>query len=450
VQWVVIGVWQTEHGWERFYQLTANVAGELVRAAEEDGRFRIIGVRIIGVLRSEVVRAQAEGSGAVGDTVVEATSDERDVAGGELEGSLWVVEPQPGMAPHDGMDGELDGTGQAHPPGGSCDRTSEDATGRSCAGEVFLEHIHPLRVSRSNSSGSRIDSLIRTGDDGAMTEASELTLVLGGTGKTGTRVARRLTGLGLPVRTAARHGGDVRFDWDDPATHRNALEGADRVYLIAPVMRTRFAPQVSTFLDLAEAVGVRHVTYLSAYGVEVAPPEVALRAVELDLMGRTALTHSIVRPAWFMQNFSETFLMPVDDAIVVPTGSGGEAFVDAGDIAAVAAATLAEPEGHAGAEYAPTGPDILTVSEAADIIGSVTGRPVRHVDTDRLAWVETVVSAGVPAEYGEMLQMLTETVASGHGSRPNDDIEKVIGAPPGNFTDFAKRTAAAWSRDRTP
>ena len=283
-----------------------------------------------------------------------------------------------------------------------------------------------------------------------MAEARSTTLVLGGTGKTGTRVANRLTRLGLPVRTAARHGADVRFDWDDPATHRNAVEGADRVYLIAPVMRTRFAPQVSAFLDLAEGVGVRHVTCLSAYGIEFAPSDVALRAVELDLMGRSTLTHSIVRPAWFMQNFSETFLLPVDDAIVVPTGSGGEAFVDAEDIAAVVAATLAEPKAHAGAEYAPTGPDTLTVGEAADIIGSVTGRTVRHVDIDRRAWVESVIASGVPAEYGEILQMLTETIASGLGARPNDDIEKVTGVPPGNFTDFARRTAAAWAADEAP
>ena len=280
-----------------------------------------------------------------------------------------------------------------------------------------------------------------------MTEPSNLTLVLGGTGKTGARVASRLTELGLPVRTAARHGGDVRFDWDDPAIHRNAIEGADRVYLIAPVMRTRFAPQVSAFLDLAEVEGVRHVTYLSGYGIEFAPADVALRAVELDLMARSTLTHSIIRPAWFMQNFSQTFLMPVDDAIVVPTGSGGEAFVDAEDIAAVAAATLADPAAHAGAEYAPTGPDILTVSEAADIIGSVTGRPVRHVDIDRLSWVDGVIATGVPAEYGEMLQMLTETIASGRGLQPNDDVEKVTGAPPRSFMDFARRTAAAWAGD---
>ena len=239
----------------------------------------------------------------------------------------------------------------------------------------------------------------------------------------------------------------MTFDWDDVATHPPALEGATRLYLVAPVMRSRFAPQVSALLDLAEAAGVQHVTYLSAYGMEFAPAEVALRAVELDLVGRSALTHSIVRPAWFMQNFSETFLRPVDDAIVVPTGSGGEAFVDVEDVAAVAAATLAKPESHAGAQYSPTGPDILTVSDAADIIGSVTGRPVRHLDIDKHSWVEAVIASGVPAEYGEILQMLTETIASGRGSRPNDDIQKVTGAPPGSFTDFARRTAVAWTED---
>jgi uncharacterized protein YbjT (DUF2867 family) len=151
-----------------------------------------------------------------------------------------------------------------------------------------------------------------------VTNASKTILLLGGTGKTGSRVAAKLTKLGLSVRTAARNGVDVRFDWGDPTTHAAALADVDRVYLVALVLRTDFADQVSSFPDLAEAASVRHVTYLSAFGVDHAPPQVAHRAVELDLMGRSALTHSILRPAWFMQNFSETFLKPVDGVITVP------------------------------------------------------------------------------------------------------------------------------------
>jgi uncharacterized protein YbjT (DUF2867 family) len=269
--------------------------------------------------------------------------------------------------------------------------------------------------------------------------------VIGGTGKTGSRIAARLRGLGLPVRTAARDGGDVHFEWDDPTTHQQALDGASRLYLMAPVMRTTFAPQLSAFLDLAKAAGVCHVTYLSMYGMESAPAEMATRAVELDLIGRSSLTHSILRPAWFMQNFSEGFLRPLDGAVVVPTGSGGEAFVDVDDIAAVAAATLANPNAHAGAAYAPTGPEALTVSEAAEIIGRATGRPVQYVDIGRETWIEGVLAAGVPAEYGQMLRFLTETVASGAGSTPNNDVERVTGAPPTSFADFARRNAVAWT-----
>jgi uncharacterized protein YbjT (DUF2867 family) len=310
---------------------------------------------------------------------------------------------------------------------------------------VFLQDVHGVSVSRNDRSARRIDPRATWRNHDDMTNASKTVLVLGGTGKTGTRVARRMTELGHAVRTAARNGADVRFDWDDPATHRPALDGADRVYLVPPVMRTRFAAQVAAFLDLAEAARVRHVTYLSAYGIEMAPPEVALRAVELDLIGRTSMSHSILRPAWFMQNFSETFLKPIDGAISVPTGDGGEAFVDAEDIAAVAAATLADSGSHAGAEYAPTGPDRLTIREAAGAIGTMTRQALRHVDVDRRAWVEGVIASGVPAEYGEMLTLLTETVASGRGSQPNDDVRAVTGAPPTSFAEFARRSESAWA-----
>src|SRR6478752_7181225 len=206
-----------------------------------------------------------------------------------------------------------------------------------------------------------------------MLTSTSLTLVLGATGKTGSRIANRLLSHGLPVRTAARSGADAHFDWDDPETYAPALEGVDRVYLLGPVMRTDFAEQVSVFLDRAEAAGARHITYLSAYGIDAAPPETAMRSAELDLLGRPGLTHAILRPAWFMQNFSETFLKPADGAIVVPTGDGTESFIDADDIAAVASATLADPQAHAGAQYVLTGPEALTIAGAAKIISDVSG-----------------------------------------------------------------------------
>ena len=71
---------------------------------------------------------------------------------------------------------------------------------------------------------------------------------LGARAKTGSRLAAKLAKLGLNVRTAARHGGDVHFEWDDAAPYRPALRCIDRLCLAAPVMRTDFADPVATFL----------------------------------------------------------------------------------------------------------------------------------------------------------------------------------------------------------
>src|SRR5689334_13664786 len=59
-------------------------------------------------------------------------------------------------------------------------------------------------------------------------------LVLGATGKTGSRVAERLSAHEVSVRTAARSGADARFDWDNQATWEQTLRGATGLYLVSP------------------------------------------------------------------------------------------------------------------------------------------------------------------------------------------------------------------------
>jgi uncharacterized protein YbjT (DUF2867 family) len=175
----------------------------------------------------------------------------------------------------------------------------------------------------------------------------------------------------------------VIFDWDDPSTYAGALAGVDRVYLVTPVMRVRYADQVAAFLKRAEATGVRHVTLLSTYNGDRAPEEVDVAAVERLVASREAFTHSILRPAWVMQNFTDDHLPIINGALVVPSGGGAEAFVDAADIAAVAAETLIDPDAHAGAGYALTGPQAITFDEVAATIVTVSGRPVAYLDIDQ-------------------------------------------------------------------
>jgi uncharacterized protein YbjT (DUF2867 family) len=290
-----------------------------------------------------------------------------------------------------------------------------------------------------------IEALTLPGDHEFMNSTDDhQVLVLGATGKTGSRVAARLSAHGVSVRTAARSGTDVHFNWDNPATWEEALGGATGLYLLSPVLRIDFASLVAQFLDQAERAGVRHVTYLSAYGMEHAPAEVAMRAVELDLAARGSLASTVIRPAWFMEDFSETFLQPVNDEITVPAGDGAEAFVSVEDIASVAAVTLTNPEQHAGRAYAPTGPQALTMDEAAQLISAAARRAITYRDTDREGWIAAMVSTGIPAEYAQVLRPLTATVADGNGARPNSDVLEVTGTAPVTFAEFAAKTAPAW------
>jgi hypothetical protein len=86
----------------------------------------------------------------------------------------------------------------------------------------------------------------------------------------------------------------------------------------------------------------------------------------------------------------------------------------------------------------------MTVGDAAHVIATITGQPIKHADIDRKAWIQASIAAGLPADYSGMLALLTETIASGHGSQPNDDVAKVTGRPPTTFTDYVRRTASQW------
>jgi uncharacterized protein YbjT (DUF2867 family) len=278
-----------------------------------------------------------------------------------------------------------------------------------------------------------------------MTRTSPATLILGGSGRTGSLVAKQIADRGARARTASRHSSDVHFDWDDPTTYADALEAVDRIYLVTPVMRVRYADHVAAFLEQAAPAGVRHVTLLSTYNGDRAPDEVDIAAVERLVASCEAFTHSILRPAWVMQNFTDDHLPVINGTLMVPSGGGSEAFVDAADIAAAAAETLLNPSAHAGASYALTGPEAMKFDEVAATIAAVTGQPVAYQDVDQETWINGAVAAGVPADYAPMLRWLSGAIIAGSGSTPTGDVETILGRRATSFESFAERNAAAWT-----
>lgn len=273
-------------------------------------------------------------------------------------------------------------------------------------------------------------------------------LVLGGTGKTARRLVPLLRERGATVRPASRNPrgeGAVRFDWDDPATWDRALEGADRVYLVPPAFDPAPDRQMVPFLERAAAAGIRRAVLLSALGVEQGP-EVGQRAVELALPAIIP-DSAILRPTWFMENFSEgVFAGPIaaSDVIALPAGDAPYSFVAAGDIAAVAAAALTE-DGHGGSELALSGPTAVTHAEAAELIGAARGRPVRYVDVPPDDFRAQLEGSGLDPGYVAILLMLFEVGRTGATAVIFDTVQRVAGRPATAFADYAVAAAPAWS-----
>jgi uncharacterized protein YbjT (DUF2867 family) len=263
------------------------------------------------------------------------------------------------------------------------------------------------------------------------------TLVLGGTGKTGRRVAERLEARGLPVRIGSRSG-EPPFDWEDRSTWATALEGMGSVYVAYyPDLAVPGAAEtVGSFAELAVRSGVPRLVLLAGRGEpEAEEAEQAVRDTGAEL--------TILRSTWFAQNFSEDFWRDyvLSGEVALPAGDTPEPFVDVDDVADVAVAAVTE-DGHVGQLYELTGPRLLTFAEAVDEISRAVGRKISYVPVS----IEEVVAAAyedVPGEVIELLTYLFGEILDGRNAHVTDGVQRALGRQPRDFADYARDAAAS-------
>ena len=265
---------------------------------------------------------------------------------------------------------------------------------------------------------------------------SKLILVLGASGKSGRRVTERLTAAGRPVRAASRSG-ETRFDWEDEATWAPALAGVDAVYITyyPDLAFPGAADSVGTFADLAVANGVKRLVLLSGRGEEAA------RQAEMRVENSGA-DWTIVRCAFFNQNFSEVFVDAVRyGALALPGGESAEPFLDADDIADVVFAALTD-DLHIGQLYELTGPRLLTFTEAAAELSTAVGREVQYLPVTAEEYASELVTYGLSEEEAVGISELFAEVLDGRNSYLTNGVQQALGRPPRDFADFARNTAA--------
>ena len=267
-------------------------------------------------------------------------------------------------------------------------------------------------------------------------------LVLGASGKTGRRVTERLSAAGIAMRAASRSG-ETLFDWEDEATWAPAMAGVDAAYIVyyPDLAFPGAADTVGAFADLAVANGVKRLVLLSGRGEEAA------RQAEVRVENSGA-DWTLVRCAFFNQNFSEAFADAVRYGVLaLPAGATAEPFLDADDIADVVVAALADDR-HIGQLYELTGPRLLTFTEAAAQLSIAVGREVQYVPVTPEAYAAELATYGLPEEVAVAISELFAEVLDGRNAHLADGVQRALGRPPRDFTDFTRDAAASGVWDR--
>ncbi|MGX8011449.1 NAD(P)H-binding protein [Mesorhizobium sp. ORM8.1] len=267
-------------------------------------------------------------------------------------------------------------------------------------------------------------------------------LILGGTGKTGRRLAERLAARNVPVRIGSRSAAPS-FDWLDRSTWDAALADVGAVYIsyYPDIAVPGAAETVGAFAELAVRHGIKRLVLLSGRG------ETEAQRAE-EMVKASGADWTILRCSWFSQNFSEGFLVEniLEGHVALPVGNVGEPFVDADDIADVAEAVLTKP-GHVGQLYELTGPRLLSFADAVAEIGKAAGRDIRYRQISHAEFTSAVATHNLPPEIAWLLNELFTEVLDGRNENLTDGVQRALGRQPKDFSTYATETAASgiWS-----
>jgi uncharacterized protein YbjT (DUF2867 family) len=277
---------------------------------------------------------------------------------------------------------------------------------------------------------------------------SKRILVTGATGTVGRDVANLLYKKGAMVRAGVRDQAKARtrfnddialvtFDFENEGSFAGALDGVEKVFLLPPLLPNQ-VEVTNAFVDAAKRAGIRHLVKLSAIGIDDGAGSTVAKshAANEQHIRDSGLAFTFLRPNSFMQNFI-TYFPPRNGTIYLPWGNGTASFVDTRDIASVAAEALTGA-GHEEKVYTLTGPAALGIADVALILSGVIGREIKYIDVPESAARDGMLQAGMPKWQVEAIMELHAINKQSRWNAVTHDIEKVTGAPPTDFTQFAR------------
>ena len=280
---------------------------------------------------------------------------------------------------------------------------------------------------------------------------SGLITVTGSTGTIGRELVRLLAERGASVRAVYRDAGKAsslptveraRADLANPVELSAALTGTARLFLLTD-NAPGFARIQIAVVDAAAQLGVGHLVKLSALGAsDHSHSWIAREHWEVEqAIQHSSVPWTMLRPHGFMQNWLGDVAESVraEGVIYSPIGDGRVPFIDARDIAAVAALVLQRPEAHAEKKYVLTGGAAVGLAELAAALTQVTGRTI----TNRPITMEAARAR--LAARGMTTSLIDATLAiaayqrdGGPTATVSPTVERLLGRAPLTIHDFVR------------
>jgi uncharacterized protein YbjT (DUF2867 family) len=282
-------------------------------------------------------------------------------------------------------------------------------------------------------------------------------LVIGGTGTVGGQVVSQLTAAGVNVRALVRNPAAARFpdsvdvccgDLTVPQTLDPAFAGIDAVFLVWTAPPSAIAPALQRITRLAPRIVFLSAPIKTAHPLFQQPNPLRVMVEQIEkLIETSGVSWTFLRPGMFAANALSWWGPQFRAGNVVrwPHLAVPTAPIDERDIAAVAVRALCE-DGHCGAEYVLTGPESLSQFEQISTIARVTGRSLRIEEiSPEEAQRELISSMPLPA-----VNMLLQawSAAAGHPAHVTSTFNKIIGAAPRSFRDWATDHSEAFRPNR--
>lgn len=274
------------------------------------------------------------------------------------------------------------------------------------------------------------------------------TLILGSSGQVGSEIARLLQAQGQDVALATSKqelsGQQVHLDLLSQSGLESAFEGVDRAFLMAPPGYTNQDQLLGPVIKAAQKHELKKLVLMTAMGAD-ADPEAPMRKAEV-LLEKSGLPYNIIRPNWFMQNFNSFWLQGIlqHQKIFLPVGQAKGSFIDARDIAAVAARLLLSDEFNHQA-FNLTGSEALDHDQVAQLLSETSGQDIRYEEISPEVMREQLLGAGLPADYAEFLLLILSYFKAGYAEAITPAVEKITGKQPISFKQYAQDYKAAWT-----